>query len=224
MPDITQSFSQLLLTYGPGAMLDLPEHAVVVAGLQDWQYGPNAEPIHEERLVRLLRDQLGDLLSPHFWGLRSPPSHDEDRRDEQAPGIGVRVFPTWFTVDGEEVADDDDAAGAEARRGETWRRMVRFEELDHTVAGKLTFKPGKKKLAVNPIRFVTACSKGHLQDIDWRFVSHRGGETSCRKPLYWVERRCDVGSGRHFDPLSVRGERFAVRPLQAGFSWGLSFE
>ena len=34
MADITQSFSQLLLTYGPGAMLDLPEHAVVVSGLQ----------------------------------------------------------------------------------------------------------------------------------------------------------------------------------------------
>ena len=32
MPDITQTFSQLLLTYGPGAMLDLPDHAVVVAG------------------------------------------------------------------------------------------------------------------------------------------------------------------------------------------------
>ncbi|SMC91814.1 hypothetical protein SAMN06297251_11282 [Fulvimarina manganoxydans] len=66
--------------------------------------------------------------------------------------------------------------------------MVRFEKLDRTVAGKLTFKLGKKKLAVNPIRFVAACSTGHLQDIDWCFVFHRGGETSCRKPLFWMER------------------------------------
>ena len=28
MADITQNFSQLLLTYGPGAMMDLPENAV----------------------------------------------------------------------------------------------------------------------------------------------------------------------------------------------------
>ena len=46
MADITQNFSQLLLTYGPGAMLDLPENAVVVAGLQDWDYkGSSWKPV-----------------------------------------------------------------------------------------------------------------------------------------------------------------------------------
>jgi hypothetical protein len=56
MADITQNFSQLLRTYWPGAMLDLPENAVVVAGLQDWDYkGSNWRPIEEGRLVALLR-------------------------------------------------------------------------------------------------------------------------------------------------------------------------
>ena len=41
---------------------------------------------------------------------------------------------------------------------------------------------------LNPVRFVAACSKGHLQDIDWRFVTHITGDRTCRKPLYWVER------------------------------------
>jgi hypothetical protein len=87
MSDITQNFSQLLLTYGPGAMLDLPEHAVVVAGLQDWRYaGSSWRPVEEERLVALLRRQLGAKLSPTFTGLRHPPMYDEERHDPNAPG------------------------------------------------------------------------------------------------------------------------------------------
>jgi hypothetical protein len=96
MGDITQNFSQLLRTYGPGAMLDLPENAVVVAGLQDWDYkGSNWRPIEEERLVALLRQQLGAKLSPAFSGLRHPPMFDEERRDSNAPGVAVRLFPSW---------------------------------------------------------------------------------------------------------------------------------
>ena len=67
MADITQNFSQLLLTYGPGAMLDLPDNAVVVAGLQDWRYaGSNWRPVEEERLVAILRQQLVAKLCPTF--------------------------------------------------------------------------------------------------------------------------------------------------------------
>jgi hypothetical protein len=84
MADITQNFSQLLLIYGPGAMLDLPEHAVVVAGLQDWHYtGAGWRPVEEERLVVLLREQLGAKLSPTFVGLRHPPLYDEAPRPQR---------------------------------------------------------------------------------------------------------------------------------------------
>lgn len=78
MADITRSFSQLLLTYGPGAMLDLPDQAMIVSGLQNWRYGPNMKTVAEHRLIVLLRDQLGDKLSPTFSGLCPPLEQDED--------------------------------------------------------------------------------------------------------------------------------------------------
>ncbi|MBX5131261.1 DUF1998 domain-containing protein [Rhizobium lentis] len=187
MADITQSFSQLLLTYGPGAMLDLPDQAVIVSGLQGWRYGPNMKPVAEDRLIGLLRDQLGDKLSPTFSGLRQPPEQDEERRDDRAPGVEVLLFPSWFTVD-----EDTDPSGAEGDKGsqslEKRRRMVEFEHLTVTKGGKLSYKDDKKRREVNPIRFVAACTKGHLQDIDWRFLVHRNGDRTCRKPMYWVER------------------------------------
>jgi hypothetical protein len=187
MADITQNFSQLLLTYGPGAMMDLPDNAVVVSGLQDWDYkGSNWKPVEEERLVALLRQQLGDKLSPNFAGLRHPPMYDEERRDSNAPGVGVRLFPGWFLVN-EAPGKGTDVVPAGAGN-EKRRRMVEFSELNVTAGGKLSYTGAGGKIGVNPIRFVGACTKGHLQDISWRYLTHRGRDQSCRKPLYWVER------------------------------------
>jgi hypothetical protein len=196
MAEITQNFSQLLLTYGPGAMLDLPDHAVVVAGLQDWKYGGSSwKPVEEERLVDLLKQQLGPKLSPSFVGLRQPPLYDEERHDVNAPGVEVRLFPTWFIVDeapGSVGSNEDETAeggnGAGSLSTEKRRRIVEFSDLTMNSAGKLSYTGGTKRVDVNPIRFVGACAKGHLQDIDWRRLAHRNGNPACRKPLYWVER------------------------------------
>ena len=201
MADTTQSFSQLLLTYGPGAMLDLPDHAVVVSGLQGWNYNGPWQPIAEERLVPLLREQL--QLGPEFEGLRPPPEHDDDRHDDRRPGVDVILFPTWFTVE-EGSAGGGKSPGAGAAT-ELRRRMVEFEHLEVTRGDKLSYRDDGKRLDVNPIRFVGACSKGHLQDIEWRALVHRNGDRACRKPMFWVERgvssdpsdisvRCTCGS------------------------------
>lgn len=189
MADVTQSFSQLLLTYGPGAMLDLPDHAVVVSGLQGWRHvGSDWQPISEERLVALLRQQLGEKLSPNFSGIRQPPAYDDERHDHNAPGVEVLIFPTWFTVDEIKSSGPDNSAEDDSTSGEKRRRIVEFGDLTVSTAGKLSYNGEGKKVDVNPVRFVAACTKGHLQDIDWRFLTHRGGDRTCRKPLYWVER------------------------------------
>jgi Domain of unknown function (DUF1998) len=189
MADITQNFSQLLLTYGPGAMMDLPENAVLVAGLQDWDYkGSSWKPVEEERLVALLKQQLGAKLSPSFSGLRHPPMFDEERRDSNAPGVAVRLFPCWFLVNEAPSNVPAVASAGATPANEKRRRMVEFSELDVTGGGKLSYTGTGSKVGVNPIRFVGACTKGHLQDIQWRYLTHRGRDQSCRKPLYWVER------------------------------------
>lgn len=181
MADTTQSFSQLLLTYGPGAMLDLPNHAVVVSGLQGWNYSGGHKQIEEERLVPLLRQQLG--LGPEFTGLRAPPEMDDERHDTARPAVDVVLFPKWFTV------EDGGVNGASsAAPGETWRRMVEFSHL--TITGdRMRFSDDAgKKHDVNPIRFVAACPKGHLEDIEWRWLVHRSGDRTCKRPMFWVER------------------------------------
>jgi hypothetical protein len=92
--------------------------------------------------------------------LRTPPVSN-GRLDQLPNGIVAPVFPAWFVCEQVETVM---IGGKPARR----RRLVRWQDLD-TVGGrrKFSFDDGKKS-DVTPIRFVCACEKGHLQDIDWK--------------------------------------------------------
>ena len=66
MADITQSFSQLLLTYGPGAMLDLPDSGRRCRAFRVGATAATGSRSPRSRLVPLLRQQLGDKLGARF--------------------------------------------------------------------------------------------------------------------------------------------------------------
>jgi hypothetical protein len=76
--------SQLITTYGPGAMVDLPDCSVVIGGLNFWMYGPDQPPeeIDEPRLIAKLRQSLnvGSLR------LRKPPVYDVGPGAQSRPG------------------------------------------------------------------------------------------------------------------------------------------
>ena len=202
MSQVTQGFSQLLYTYGPGAMLDLPDNAVVVAGLEDWSVAGGASRVIDEgRLTDLLTSQLGDDRLPSGMPpvLRTPPLHDDERRDDHAPGVEVRIFPECFVCDAA-ASDEGTSADAQAAGRETRRLLVRWPQITVMGEGRLRAQVDAKAVAVNPIRFVAACGKGHLEDIDWRAIVHRGGDQGCRRSMHWVER----GVGADPSDVSVR--------------------
>jgi Domain of unknown function (DUF1998) len=121
-------------------------------------------------------------------GRRRPPRRG---RGDGLPGARLPISPTSrpsFPVDEAQTTGEDAGPGAAAPGIEKRRLFVEFGKLTVSNAGKLSYKGDRKKAEVNPIRFVGACAKGHLQDIDWRSLAHRNGDRSCRKPLFWVER------------------------------------
>src|SRR5438270_7653844 len=85
--------SHLLTTFGPGAMVDLPDCAVLVEGLQGWRFSGGREEVTEPRLVAKLREKL-QLPSVR---LVKPPPFD-DRPGVKTSTVGARIFPTWFLV------------------------------------------------------------------------------------------------------------------------------
>ena len=175
-----QRLSNLVGTFGPGAMLDLPTRSVLIGGLERWEMRQNAfKPIEEPRLAKMIERTLkaaGRLDPACSLSLRTPPLAP-DLYNTEPPGVAVTVFPTWFVCEAE-VAE---AGGREVRR----RRLVRWSELDPAGGRRRYALENGKKVDVTPIRFVAGCEKGHLQDIDWRRVVH--GDASCREPMWLVE-------------------------------------
>ena len=167
--------SQVVTTFGPGAMVDLPEASVMIAGLDHWHYDQNQIPlIHEPRLIEKLKRIVG---VPALM-LRPPPAAS-DRAYGFRPDVTAWRFPEWFIV-------QDTLVTAQGFRR---RRLIHFNSL---VGDKYREADGKKQSVV-PVRFVRACKKGHVGDIDWKsFVHGTGLGKACPRDL-WLEERGTTG-------------------------------
>jgi hypothetical protein len=169
---------QVITTYGPGALIDLPRHSAIVGGLDTWPKTGDLEEIVEPRLTRKLQLMTG-VKAPKLF---SPPPDENDPR-ESAKGIGAWRFPEWFVV--------QEVSGGEER--ERSRRLVHRKKLD--AKGRFDGRP------VVATRFVRACPKGHIDDINWfRFV--HGADDPCKRQL-WLD---ELGTSGDLADLSVRCE------------------
>lgn len=191
--------SQVITTYGPGALIDLPHDAGIIGGLDFWGAKTDLTPIEEPRLVAKLEQMTGlkrlELYSPPI-APRTP--------YEKGAGIKVWRFPAWFVVNEEH---DREAKVLK-------RRIVHLDSLDK----KFEFD-GRKVL---PIRFVRTCAKGHIDNISWHSFVHRE-KRSCRGQL-WLE---EDGTSGDLSNLTVRcagcdakrvlsdAMEFAENPLEA---------
>ena len=171
--------SQIITTYGPGAMIDLPNHSAIVGGLDTWPQTSSLEEIIEPRLTYKLQIMTG-VAEPKLF---APPADSNDPR-ETPKGIGAWRFPEWFVVQEKTVT--------EAR--ERSRRLVHRKALD--AKGRFD------GCSVVATRFVRACPKGHIDDINWRGFVHQSEDDSCRQQL-WLDER---GTSGDLSDLSIRCE------------------
>ncbi|MDM7954575.1 MAG: DUF1998 domain-containing protein [Cyanobium sp. CZS 25K] len=188
---------QLITTYGPGAMVDLPDRSVVVGGLNLWHYSRDDDScfIDEQRLIAKLRGLLGvgTLL------LKRPPSEDDTfaQKFKSSSGIRSPQFPLWFVA---QPKDPFPPHIDEAGRRYRTRPLIHKDRL---VDEKYPWRvPGGKvqKLDVVPVRFVQCCANGHLSDIDWDRFAHGGARSRCQEDL-WLD---EAGAGNDFNEIYVR--------------------
>ena len=169
--------SQLLWTYGPGALIDLPNLSVVTMGLDRWvtEYCP---PVEEARLLAAVQRILG----PQVQRLRIPPFIREENVDplsaEGKIGVPVRPFPRWLRCVKCGLLAEYDSGLFEIKANLYRPEQTHFVHSD--------CEKGKNSDAV-PARFLLACRNGHLDDFPWHWFVH-SGPADCKGTLRFFER------------------------------------
>lgn len=175
--------SQVISTFGPGAMLDLPDHSVIVGGLEYWRHP--GERIYEERLEKWLGEKLA-RPDVKFFG----PPIETGEKSTIGAGIGVFPFPNWYLGQVERTWKTLDGRVYRTRPLIPRERLIKGKYLDDD----------RKLWPVVPVRFVRACPKGHLGDIDWYAFVRRSFNAE-HKGLLWLD---EGGAGNDFAEIYVR--------------------
>lgn len=158
--------SQLLYTYGVGAIVDLPHLSAIVSGLDDWPVDPEyVREIQEERLLYAIRSDLGDQVQ-RLLSLPTVPEEGRPDPFDKAAHIGVPVstFPQWMVCPSCQILAPT--------QSDLFELKVNYYHPDQTHYEHMNCQRAKKP-TVLPARFLVCCENGHLDDFPWvEYVHH----------------------------------------------------
>ncbi len=174
--------TQMIFTYGIGAIVDLPYLSVLVMGLDDWKETNTGlmPEIHEDRLLRAVRWELkspvekllGMPLPPESTGMPNPFA------DIRPVGVPVANFPRWMLCPQCRTLAPINSGEFELKTNAYHPERAQYV---HAHCG------GSKKPPVAvPARFLVACENGHLDDFPWVEFVH-SGPTACNWRLQLIE-------------------------------------
>ena len=168
--------SQILFTYGIGAIADLPKLAVIVMGLEDWERSRTRE-LTEPRLLSMVQKRLGKQVRE----LRLPPLPEEAAKSpfDEAANVGIPVapFPNWMVCPKCRLLASITSGLFELKHNAYRPGETRYQHKNCRKA----IKPD-----VIPVRFQVACDNGHLDDFPWRYFVH-GENSDCEGSLRLFE-------------------------------------
>lgn len=177
--------SSLLYTYGPGAIMDLPNFAIMPAGLDDWDIIWNRREhiptIVEPRLLEVVRMHLKSQvaeLRPFPW----QPKKSNWSNEGSDIGVPARVFPQWFRCTG------CDLLAPLTRFQYTNTHPYRPDRAQfthkscpgrarHAAGGKKSEKPAV------PAQHLLTCTNGHLDEFPYGLWVHHGQPCPSNVPI-----------------------------------------
>jgi hypothetical protein len=167
-PDGQIRRSQIVSTFGPGAMVDLLDDAVLVGGLEYWLYDKKTvivEPRLRDHLAERLQ-RIGVMLS-FDNAFREPPIGDE-KAPSRSVGVQTLEFPQWFVCQSCRALVSNRSLERKRRPGTDSYHYL--HACNRSSTGDAI-----------PVRFVGACRRGHIQDFPWVDFVHFG-KNKCAMP------------------------------------------
>lgn len=185
--------SQVIHTFGIGALVDLPNFSALVMGTPYWERPSARHVISEPRLLAVVRNHLGEQVKQ----LATPPipedvDGDNPLNPDSLKGVPVTAFPHWVKCTACDLIARLDH-GVFALKADPYRAdRTRFV---HTNCNK-----GRGRApSVIPVRFIRACPNGHLDDFPWRkFVCRANSDCKSELRLY------EFGVSAQADDITVK--------------------
>lgn len=171
--------SQLLWTYGPGAMIDLPNFSVMTMGLDSWKQD-QCHLIEEQRLLAQVRKMCGQQVERMLQPPVSEVETDNPNDPHSYIGVPVQPFPRWFRCVKCCMMAEYDSGLFDIKENFYRSERTRFV---HTNCPNGHGKP----VDAVPVRFLVACKHGHVDDFPWRWFVH-DGPSECCGSLYFYEK------------------------------------
>ncbi|MFO4747936.1 DUF1998 domain-containing protein [Vibrio cholerae] len=155
--------SQVITTFGPGAIVDLQTLSVIVAGIDGWHLDEDLV-IHEPRLQRALKVK-------RFFSAEPASGNYFTKRGT----VPTFLFPRYQVCTHPECAT----------LSEPGEELVEYNEKTQEMECKAPNCKGRGKFRAPtiPAPFVVACPSGHIDDFPWRAYVHRDANTNCKKRM-----------------------------------------
>lgn len=147
--------------FGPGAVVDFRAGdapvSAIAAGLEEWDRNfPPAGMLHPQAILEeRLQKKLG------VRGFRLPPVRDPGSDADQQRALVAIRFPEWLQCPECHLIAPEDHWDDQPGRAERW------------CAPCSRAAPGQRRRHVIPVRFITACARGHIDEFPWHsWVQH----------------------------------------------------
>ncbi len=163
--------SQVIVPFGPGAILNFGNESFLALDITQW-------PENACRDIRL--DRLEQLLKVQKF--KEPPlipSNIAFDNVNSRSSVPYMRFPRWLFCP-------------------QCRSMIHWN-YDDEERGEMPICPEcnirRKKVKLSPMRFMAVCEDGHLTDVDWNKWAHSNPLVRCENPKLKFESRANCGGG-----------------------------
>lgn len=159
--------SQLVFTFGVGALVDLPNMSAMIMGLDDWDTRYCKE-LEEDRLIAALQKRLGAQMSRIYL---PPIKLDSMDNDPAAPAVGAPVvpFPRWMRC-----SLCNTMATVDSGVFKLIQDRYHPDKSEYVHEGCQKSQGSGRAPSAISVRFLLACREGHVTDFPWIDFVHKG--------------------------------------------------
>ena len=185
--------SQILTSYGCGALVDFPRLSGIMAGIDNWpiQQLPESAKIRERNLELMLGKE-------HFYQVSSP-----DNDFDKTFSLPAYRFPSWYYC-------------PECHRLDRYKRISKPISANNSDYNSSLVcnncSDSTKPVKLIPSRFVVACLNGHIEDFPYIWWAHRS-KGVCDNPQLKLEYKGSTGG---LDSIHVYCESCKQETTMAG--------